>query len=113
VLDDLRRVTRQLIENVADDVGASIFVRTQSTPLEAEVAEHDANVVIVGRDDPALAGALLEKRPRTRMLAVVDDGEQSLLYELQPKRRELGELSREVLATELRHSGEPRSTWMP
>jgi hypothetical protein len=113
VFDDLRRLTRELIENVADDVGASIFPRAQATSLEAAVAEHDANVVIVGRDDPALAGALLEKRPRARMLAVVDDGEQSLLYELQPKRRELGELSREVLASELRQAGDPRSSWMP
>jgi hypothetical protein len=113
VLDDLRRLTSELIQNVADEVGASIFQRPREEPLNAVVTEHDANVVIVGRDDPQLAAVLLKERPRTRLLAVVDDGKQSLLYELQPKRRELGELSPDVLANELRHAGEPRTTWMP
>jgi hypothetical protein len=106
-------MTRQLIENVAREVGVSVYHRTPAASLAATIREHNADVVIVGRDDPALAAALLEERPRTRMLAVINDGDDSLLYELQPRRRELGELSWEVLAAELRHAGEPRSSWMP
>lgn len=68
------------------------------------VQETGADVVVVGRDDPLLAAALLERRPSLRILAVSADARESWLYELCPQRVPLGEISPQRLVSKIRET---------
>jgi hypothetical protein len=48
-----------------------------------------------------------------KLLAVVRDSRDLLLYELRPNRKELGHFSKEVLVRALREARKARSSWMP
>ena len=107
-------MTQELIENViSGEEGMAVTARGQETSVVDSVERSAPDVVIVGRDDPSLAASLLADRPRLKMLAVVDDDRESVLYELQPLRRELGEFTPETLVSALRGARDPRSDWMP
>jgi hypothetical protein len=81
-------------------------------PVSDAVSRSRAEVVVIGRDDPALAATVLEDHPKTRMLAVVGEGLHGRLYELKPSRRELGAFSADTFLKELAEVRRPRSTWM-
>jgi DNA-binding NarL/FixJ family response regulator len=107
-------MTQELIENViSSEEGMAVTARGQEASVVDSVEQTAPDVVIVGRDDPGLAASLLADRPRLKMLAVVDDDRESVLYELQPLRHELGELTPEMLVAALRGARDPRSDWMP
>jgi DNA-binding NarL/FixJ family response regulator len=55
------------------------------------------DVLVLGRDDPALATALLRRAPQLRVIAVASHGQGSWLYELRPAPVPLGEVSPEKL----------------
>lgn len=62
----------------------------------AEAAQRaSADVVIAEEADagPLQACALFERMPRSRALAVSQDGRGGVIYELRPQRRTIGELS--------------------
>ena len=80
--------------------------------LAAAVDDADADVVLIGWDDPGTAAEILVAHPLVKLLAVVRDSRDLLLYELRPRRRELGEFSKERLLRALRHTHKPRSDWL-
>jgi hypothetical protein len=77
-----------------------VIATPEDAPLRLALAEADA--VVLGTDDPEMAGDLLASRPTIKVLTVVGDSRDLLLYELQPHREELGELTREKLVAALR-----------
>jgi hypothetical protein len=61
--------------------------------LSRKVTRARPDVVVLGHDDPPLVAALLEQSPRLKVLAVVEEGQDSWLYGLSPERTRLGALS--------------------
>jgi len=61
--------------------------------LPRKVARARPDVVVLGQDDPSLVAALLEQSPRLKVIAVVEEGQDSWLYGLSPDRTRLGALS--------------------
>ena len=72
--------------------------------LRETLEEHDADFVITGADvlRPDDVDALLEARPRMKVLAVVGDGRDAFLYELRPQKVPLGEVSPHTLLEAIR-----------
>ncbi len=70
--------------------------------LERVIECVDADVVVAGRDDPALAKRLVTRRPRLKVLTVTGDGRESCGYQLRPQRAPLGEISPSRLVDEIR-----------
>lgn len=66
-----------------------------------------ADVIVMGLNDtglPAAGERLLAQHPRVRLLGVVADGRDAVLYELRPHRQSLGEVSPEALVSAVRGS---------
>ena len=70
--------------------------------LPDAVAERQADVLVIGVDDPRLAERLLPRRPRLKVFAVADQGRACALYELRPHRIEFGEVSPDELVEAIR-----------
>jgi hypothetical protein len=89
----------RILEEIVSDILSSerglevvdTFRKVDSLPRKVARARPD--VVVLGRDDPPLAAALLEQSPRLKVLAVVGGGQDSWLYDLIPERTRLGALS--------------------
>ncbi len=81
--------------------------------LPKKVAKARPDVVVLGQDDPPLAAALLEQSPRLKVLAVVEQGQDSWLYGLNPERTRLGALSPARLVRAVQRDARPRgaSAW--
>lgn len=113
LLFDLQRMVREIIEEaVTAQPALELVAASAETSLTDAVEATDADAVINGADDPALAARLLERRPQLAVLAVVDDGRQTLLYRLRPHREELGELSADAMVGALRRASD-HSEWLP
>jgi DNA-binding NarL/FixJ family response regulator len=83
--------------------------------LEGDVsnvaAETAADFVITSLGDAGLhpsCARLLDARSRVKVLAIGGDGRNAFLYELQPRRSAVGELSPDVLAAVIRKNTTPR-----
>jgi hypothetical protein len=114
LLVDLDTMPRQLVQReLGTERGITLVEARNGMPLAAAVEEADADVVLIGRDDPAVAAHVLGERPLLKLLAIVGDARELLLYELRPNREELGELSKDLLLRALRNARRPRSSWMP
>jgi hypothetical protein len=114
LLVDLDTMPRQLIQHdLEHERGITLVEAQPGVPIAAAVGRADADVVLTGRDDPAAAAAILVEHPLVRLLAVVGDSRDLLLYELRPRRRKLGEFSKEHLLRALRGVRKPRSDWLP
>lgn len=114
LLVDLDTMPRQLIaQDLKHEHGLALVEAPADAHVASVVSEVDAHVVLIGRDDPAVAAEVLREHPLVRMYAIVRDSRALLLYELRPRRRELGVFSKELLVWRLRHAREPRSEWMP
>jgi hypothetical protein len=103
----LRNITRGLIET---ERWAEV-VAEYDTPvaLGDAVRTSDANVVVVG-DAPDVerqATSLLEQERRVGVLAISEDGRQTVLYELRPNKELLGEVSAELLVHAIRNAVSP------
>jgi hypothetical protein len=74
--------------------------------LVSDVAvETEADFVITSLGDAGLhpsCARLLDSRSRVKVLAIGGDGRHAFLYELQPRRSAVGELSPDVLAAGIR-----------
>jgi DNA-binding NarL/FixJ family response regulator len=81
--------------------------------LVEAVVRGGADVLVIGRDDSALAAELLERRPRLKVLAVAEEGRACSIYELRPQRVELGELSPRRLVAAIRAAMWPLSKAKP
>jgi hypothetical protein len=114
LLVDLDTMPRQLIQHdLEHERGIALVEALPGAPLAATVAEVDPHVVLIGRDDPDVAAEVLREHPVVRLLAVVRDSRDLLLYELRPRRRRIGVFSKEQLLRALRRARTPRSSWMP
>jgi DNA-binding NarL/FixJ family response regulator len=73
--------------------------------MVSEAGHRSAEVVVVGLVDSALPDecmALLDDSPRVKVLGITTDGRRAFLYELQPQRSALGEVSPEGLINAIR-----------
>jgi DNA-binding NarL/FixJ family response regulator len=105
LLVDLPRMLREIVTDslsIADDV--VVVGEIDSETLLADAAERDADYVVMGREDAALVAELLRARPSMKVIAIIAHGEDAALYELQPQRVPLGELSRERLVAVIRET---------
>lgn len=98
VLVGVRRMLSELVtEALAVDPDIEIACETvDRTELPSLASRKGADVVIIGGDEPNPSAAfdiLRAVRPRLRVLAITDDGRETLLYELQPHEVALGQLS--------------------
>jgi DNA-binding NarL/FixJ family response regulator len=75
------------------------------------IAAAEADVVILGREEPSFAARLLGARPNLKVLAVATDGRQAVLYELRPQRVDLGEISPQKLVAVIRETTKAADTW--
>jgi len=81
--------------------------------LSRKVARARPDVIVLGQDHPSLVAALLEQRPRLKVLAVVEEGQDSWLYCLSPERTRMGALSPSSLVGAVRRAdrAEAASAW--
>ena len=103
---DLPALLRDIVrETLRPDDGIVVLGDAPAdASLEEAVEQTGASVVIVGRGHPEAVDMppALVRRARLRVLAVAADGRESVMYELQPHRRELGELSPDGLLDAVR-----------
>jgi hypothetical protein len=79
----------------------------------AAVDASRADLVIAGMpaaEEPRLL-SLLDARPLLKALAVMRDGQNTVLYELLPRRTVLGELSGETLRAAIEAAESPSPVW--
>jgi DNA-binding NarL/FixJ family response regulator len=100
----LQRMMHQIIENAMVGQPDLEVVSSDRGSLADAVEQCRADAVITGGDDPQMACALLERHPRVKVLAVVADGRETLLYEFRPRRARLGELSPAALLEAVRRA---------
>ncbi len=96
VLVDLPRITREIIEQAVGAEPDMVIVDglADGASLPDAVKRREPDFVISGRDyEFAEVCAILDERPRLRVLAVLEDGREATLYELRPTRTPLGEVS--------------------
>lgn len=98
VLVAMPRMLSDIIRGlVACDPACEVVADLGPHASEAEVSACEADVVMVGGGASTPEEELLYARPRTRVLAVRDDGRTGVLVELVPHSRDLGELSADTL----------------
>ena len=91
---------RDILDQLLSDVpGVDLVIAATEGSMSGAAIVGEADVVIADESvaSPDAVCALLERRPRTRALAVSHDGRTGVLYELRPQRRAIGELSIESL----------------
>ncbi len=84
--------------------------------LGATAQATEADVVILQLDSlelPTECGALFDARPRIKLLGVAADGRRTFLYDLQPQRTALGEVSPQRLVEAIRAAVRPRGVVSP
>jgi hypothetical protein len=108
---NLQRMMHEIIEIAILGQPDLQVVRSDRGSLAEAIALSHADAVITGIDDPELAAALLERHPRLKLLAVVAEGREALLYELRPRREGLGELSPAALLAALRRACRSEPGW--
>jgi hypothetical protein len=97
MLAEMPRLLHDIVKSALEAETDLDVLTTEITlkELESNSALNDADVVILGEDAPAADdyAAVLYAHPRIRVIGISDRGRGACLYELQPHRRELGELS--------------------
>jgi hypothetical protein len=104
---DLPRVMREIIRDLlSDEQGLDLVVEAVAdVDLSGLVDATRADVLVMSLRDAALpdaASRVLESHPRVRLLGVVADGRDAILYELRPHHRSLGDVSPTALVAALR-----------
>jgi chemotaxis response regulator CheB len=102
----LHDIVREALRG-AQDVVVVADVPDADTPIDLEIERTDPSVVVLGADHPAIAAgvAVLADRARLKFLAVGADGAETTLYEMEPHRIALGELSPSALVSAVRDAG--------
>jgi hypothetical protein len=105
----LREILRDALEAESDmEVVAELPAIADLIPEARRVRPA---VVFTGTDDAPLAAELLELDPHMKVFSVAGDARQVWLYELQPHRIDLCEISPNMLVREIRHRTAPRRPW--
>ena len=104
---ELPRVMREIIRDLlASERGIELVGETKGdVDLSRLVDATRADVVVMGLPDTALPEAgerLLAEHPGVRLLGVVADGRDAVMYQLRPYHRSLGEVSPRALVAALR-----------
>ncbi len=109
---DMPRLQRELVtELLRPDFEVDVAVPDSSSDTIREAAAaRGTHVVILGRDDPPTARALLEALPRLVVLSVADSEFVSWRYGLAPYRERLGKVSPAALTAVIR-AREPSPPW--
>ncbi len=100
VLGDVIRAVLRTCEDVTV-VGESLDV----TDVRAQVDRTSADVLVCALGDTAateVANELFARHRRVKVIAVRDDGRRAVLWELQPQRSVLGDLSPALLVDAVR-----------
>lgn len=104
----LRGVIREILAtDPSIEIVGEVFANGEAI---AAIENSDADVVIYGTDDRDLSPAwwhALCGNPRAKVVALVDQGQQAFLFELRPRREELGELSPHGLIAAVRRGEAP------
>jgi hypothetical protein len=102
----LPRLLAEIVEGlVRAEPGLEFLGTFGSLPDAARSGSLEADAFVVGPalgDADEVASRLLTRNPRARVLAIVADGREGSLYELQPQRTDLDELSPAQLVGALR-----------
>lgn len=104
---DLPRVMREIIRDLlSDEQGLRLVVEASAdVDLSGLVDATRADVIVMSLPDvglPREAGHMLAQHPGVRLLGVVADGRDAILYELRPHHRSLGDVSPSALVAALR-----------
>jgi hypothetical protein len=106
VLVAMPRMLRDIVaDSVAREPDMEIYDAADPRELAAISDETDARLAITSLRDPTLPEAwrrLLLDRPEIKVLAIEDEGRTAFLYELQPRRTALGQLTPEALVAAIR-----------
>ena len=105
---DLPRLQREIVTELLHD--RADVQTVEATALPEEAAHRHPDVVILGKDDPAMARALLEASPRLVVLTLVDSELVAWRYGLTPYRECLGELSPAALSAGI-EPRDPLPSW--
>ena len=98
----LREITRDVI--AAHSWAQIVADYEWPVPIAEAARTHRAHVVVAG-DGPGVerqATSLLDSARGVGVLAISDDGRETVLYELRPNREPLGEISTERLVEAIR-----------
>ena len=111
LLVELPRVMRDIIRDAIGAEGGISLVgeTTGDVDLASLVQATRADVVVIGLADarlPDAAKRLLTRHPAVRVLGVVNDGRDAVMYELRAHGEPLGEISPRALAAALRSTRE-------
>lgn len=104
VLAEMPEMLRDIVAGILVEqpdmeiVGGAVAMKSLADVVDSVAAD----VVVIGRDEPALAMRLVTDRPCLKVLAVTADGRESCRYELRPQRAALGEISPSRLVDEIR-----------
>jgi hypothetical protein len=93
------------VSGVLYDVVATTLANAADLELVDPVSTEDLDVLIELHEDRAALDAppaLLVRQAQSRVLAIAEHGRESVLWELQPRRISLNELSTEGLLTAIR-----------
>jgi DNA-binding NarL/FixJ family response regulator len=105
LLVDLPRMLREIVTDALSNAEDIVVVgEIASDALLVAAAERDVDYVVIGHEDEPLVAELLRARPSMKVIAIIAHGEDAALYELQPQRVPLGELSRERLVAVIRET---------
>ena len=95
ILVEMRRMLREIVREVVSSQPDLEVVDEDDDASLATIRASGACVVITQRGEPAgeRIARFLGTRPQVRVLALSSDGRDGALYELQPQKRPLGEIS--------------------
>jgi DNA-binding NarL/FixJ family response regulator len=103
VLIDMPRLLREIVKQATSEF-CVVGEYERPPELTRAVDSHRAQVVIAGAE--SVEGAAFERlillRPHVKVLGVSADGRHTTLFELAPRRRQLGELSPDRLRNAVR-----------
>lgn len=111
-LVELLPLLRGIVEEVISAQPDMEVVPQDSRMMKlASIDEADPDVVILGREDTSLTSRLLRMRPNLKVLAVAMDGREGVLFELRPRRVDLGEISPQKLVNVIRETTKAPGAW--
>ena len=107
---DMPRLLRDILRHAVRDAGMEVMAELDDghealAVLDREPADARHGLALVARLerlDDAIVDDLLARAPDARMLALADDGDGSLLYELRPHPTPVGDASPARLVAALR-----------
>lgn len=104
---ELPRVMREIIRDLLSAEPGVALVGETSGDVDISELVHAtrADVVVMGLPGiglPAFGQRLLAQNPGLRLLGVVGDGRDAVMYELRPRQRLLGEVSPTALVSAIR-----------